>query len=261
MYGDGLFETVRVVKGIAPLWEYHCKRLIKGCEKLKIETDDKLIERLWSGLNRVIEIAGTKSDTCIVKLIISRGAGGRGYQVPEQSTATEVVICYPAPSYSSTHPSEGVNVTTCRYRLSENSYLAGIKHLNRLDQVLASSEVPKSSSEGIMLDQRGRLIEGTKSNILFFGDGEIVSPATDLCGVDGVARDFVFLNAQELGLSARFERVLPSAIHQFEGMAVTNSVLGIWPVRQMDGALLPISPLVYDIQRLFNEKLMFEYKV
>lgn len=261
MYGDGLFETIRVVNGEPLLWQYHCKRLLAGCIKLKIPTDDQLLQRLRAGLERVITEAGKASDTCVVKIVISRGSGGRGYQLPEQAKLSEVIICYPVPQYPQSHASEGVSVKTCHHRMSENPALAGIKHLNRLDQVLASSELEDSVSEGVMLDQRGRVVEGTKSNILFFEERGVVSPDTSLCGVDGVARQYIFDKAKKLGLNARIDTVLPSSIDQFKGMALINSVLGVWPVRRLDGKELPISPLVYEIQRMLNDNLMYEYKV
>ena len=261
MYGDGLFETVRVVNGKAPLWEYHCRRLDKGCKQLKIKTDAALFRRLWSGLQQVVSEAGRVSEICVVKIMITRGAGGRGYQPAPQSNPSEIIICYPAPSYPLTHASEGIQVTTCKHRLSENPALAGIKHLNRLDQVLASTELSDSVPEGLMLDQQGLIIEGTKSNVLLFKNNEIVSPITSLCGVDGVARSFIFDNLSILGIKGRFEHVESAQAFEFDGMAIVNSVLGIWPVRTLDCVELPISPLVSDIQRLFNNKLNFEFMI
>jgi len=259
MYGDGLFETVRVVKGKAPLWDYHCQRLEKGCKQLKIKTDADLPRRLWSGLQRVISEAGRTTEACVVKIMITRGAGGRGYQAAQQCSPTEIIICYPAPDYPTTHASQGIRVLTCQHRLSENSVLAGIKHLNRLDQVLASTELDDSVAEGLMLDQHGRVIEGTKSNILLFNNNEIISPITTLCGVDGVARSFIFDNLSSLGVKGRFEHIEPSQLFEFDGIAIVNSVLGVWPVRNLDGVDLPISPLVFEIQQLFNDMLNFEY--
>lgn len=271
MYGDGLFETIRVVKGEPLLWRYHTQRLAEGCKKLGLPIDSKLIERLRVGLEQVILKAGRHTENCIVKIVISRGVGGRGYQVPKKVTLTEVIICYPIPDYPLSYSLNGVALRTCQHRLSENPSLAGIKHLNRLDQVLASRELEQTIGldgnaenavvDGVMLDQSGQVIECTKSNIVFFEQDCIVSPDTRLCGVDGVARNYIFDSAKQLGLRTRIDNVLPSAISEFKGMAITNSVLGIWPVSQLDGVKLPISPLVYDIQRLLNEKLMYEYKV
>ncbi len=271
MYGDGLFETIRVVKGEPLLWGYHTKRLTDGCYKLGLPVDSGLTSRLRLGLERVVKQAEKYAEVCVVKIVVTRGGGGRGYQQPEQVKITEVIICYPAPEYSSSCSSEGVELRTCFHRLSENPALAGIKHLNRLDQVLASKEIAQwkmlaaakevSHLEGLMLDQSGHMIEGTKSNILLFEDGGIVSPDTRLCGVDGVARNYIFDCAKQIGLGTRIDTVLPASISKFKGMAITNSVLGIWPVCRLDGVKLPISPLVYDIQRLLNEKLMYEYKV
>ena len=168
MYGDGLFETVRVVNGEAPLWRYHYIRLAKGCERLKLSVDSQLSERLLSGLRRVVLEAGLESDSCVVKIMITRGVGGRGYGPPSHVVPSEVIICYPFPEYPLSYSRDGVAVSTCQHRLSENVMLAGLKHLNRLDQVLATEELDSLVAEGLMLDQRGHVIEGTKSNILFF---------------------------------------------------------------------------------------------
>ena len=259
MYGDGLFETVRVVNGSAPLWEYHCRRLERGCRQLKIQTDTELLRRLWSGLQRIVSEAGRTAETCVVKIMITRGLGGRGYLPSESSKPSEIIICYPAPVYPSAYASEGIVVSSCSHRLSENTALSGIKHLNRLDQVLASTELNDAVAEGLMLDQQGRVIEGTKSNILLFKNNEIVSPITTLCGVDGVARSFIFDNVSALGVKGHFEHIKPEQIVEFDGMAIVNSVLGIWPVRKLDDVELSISPIVFDIQTLFNDVLKFEY--
>lgn len=269
MYGDGLFETIRVVNGNPVLWDYHIKRLLEGSNKLALPIDSMLITRLRSGLDRVVKEAGRHTETCIVKIVISRGVGGRGYQSPEEINLTDVIICYPAPDYPLSFGLNGVQLRTCKHRLSENPHLAGIKHLNRLDQVLASRELQQgvlqgeasgsSVSEGLMLDQSGRAIEGTKSNILLFEKDCIVSPDMNLCGVDGVAKNYIFDCAKQIGLRTKIKNIMPSDIPEYKGMAITNSVMGIWPVNRLDGVELPISPIVYDIQRLLNEKLMYEY--
>lgn len=271
MYGDGLFETIRVVNGEPLLWRYHLKRLQLGCEKLGLPIDSQLFERLRSGLESVVKEAGRSTEICIVKIVISRGVGGRGYQLPEKVNLTEVVICYPAPEFPQSFGLDGVSLVTCRHRLSENPYLAGIKHLNRLDQVLASRELLSSARvysgtenlvfEGLMLDQSGYMVEGTKSNILLFEKDTIISPCLNKCGVDGVAKNYIFDCAKSLGLNTRTDKILPSAIFKYSGMAITNSVMGIYPVKELDGVKLPINPVVYHIQQLLNEKLMYEYKV
>lgn len=261
MYGDGVFETIRVVNGQPLLWDYHIKRLTHGCSVLKIPTDRNTVQQLRTGLDTVVAEAGSINKTCVVKLVVSRGAGGRGYQLPELPSVNKVIICYPAPEYPPSHSSVGINMLTCQHRLSENPVLAGIKHLNRLDQVLASAELTGEVAEGLMLNQAGQVIEGTKSNVIFFEERGIVSPDTRLCGVDGVARQYIFDNVSELGLDARIDTVKPSEIGRFKGMAIINSVLGLWPVSRLDGRELPLSPLASELQCFLNQQLMYEFEV
>ena len=261
MYGDGLFETIRVVNGDPLLWDYHIKRLQFGCKKLHIPVDFNFCDRLRDGLTRVVNEANRNSSNCVVKIVITRGAGGRGYLPPPEVRPTEVILCYPAPEYPESYSVNGIAMCTCQHRLSENGALAGLKHLNRLDQVLASAELDETVSEGLMLDQQGYVVEGTKSNILFFEDGGIVSPDTRLSGVDGIARQYIFDHAATLGLRTRIGKIMPTAIASFKGMAITNSILGIWPVNKLDGISLPINSSVYDIQRMLIEQLKYEYKV
>lgn len=261
MYGDGLFETVRVVKGVAPLWPYHCQRLALGCSRLGIDIDQALFGRLWEYLQRVIAKAGRETETCVVKIMITRGSGGRGYKPPSHVNPTEIVICYPPVVNPEVNLSKGISVSVCNHRLSENPALAGLKHLNRLDQVIASGELDESVAEGIMLDQKGNVIEGTKTNILFFDKKRVITPKTTVCGVEGVVRRFLFDNLAKVGLEGRVEEVALSDVDKFDGMAVTNSVIGLWPVQNFNGLDLRISPVIEIIKRLFKEELMFEYVV
>jgi len=158
-YGDGVFETIAVNKGNLLCWDKHYERLQFGCQILDFACPAK--ELLQNEAQQVISDAKE-----VLKIILTRGAGGRGYNPPKQITPTRIVANYPWPDYSDKQVKEGVKVRICDFRLGFNPKLAGIKHLNRLEQVLARNEwTDMGIAEGLMLDQNDNIIEGTMSNI------------------------------------------------------------------------------------------------
>ncbi|MEE9141695.1 MAG: aminodeoxychorismate lyase [Gammaproteobacteria bacterium] len=228
-YGDGLFETIAVLHGQAEHLERHLARLETGCRRLSISAPDRHVLR-----DEVQEVAG--NETRVIKIILTRGVGGRGYRKPENPSPTRIVTADPWPDYPETFENDGVRVRLCRQRLARNPALAGIKHLNRLEQVLARSEwVDTSIAEGLMLDDTGHVIEATQSNVFFVHAGVLVTPALDQAGVAGVVREVVLEHAERDGISCEVRDVDQAEIREFEEMFLTNSVIGIWPVKEYEG--------------------------
>ena len=121
----------------------------------------------------------------------------------------------------------------CRQRLGTQPGYAGLKHLNRLEQVLARSEF--DSGEGLMLDEEGCLVEGTSSNLFLLLDGRLHTPIIDRCGVAGVVRSLVLEVAREMRQPVVVRRILPEELEQAEGIFLTGSLLGIRAVDDIEG--------------------------
>ena len=142
-YGDGIFETILCEGGKPILLAGHIQRLINGCNRLNLSVQDQA-----KVLSEIREVA--KQDDCIIKIVITRGIRPRGYAYDkDDNTSTRIISRSPVLSIPSEYYAQGVSVTHCRYTLPSNHNLAGIKHLNRLDQILARSEVPPEFQEGV----------------------------------------------------------------------------------------------------------------
>lgn len=219
-YGDGLFETLRMVDGRVPLWPRHVARLRDGCARLRMpapDTDAILAEagRLATGLG-----------DAVARVTLSRGDGVRGYALPPSQQPRVVVQVSPL-SLDAGASSEGISVRLCETRLATQPLLAGMKHLNRLEQVLARAEWSDATwTEGLMLDDRGDVVCATAANVFAVFDGQLVTPPVDRCGVAGVARaEILAVRAVEVA------SIGPARLAEADEVFLTSAVRGILPVR------------------------------
>ncbi|HJR11185.1 MAG TPA: aminodeoxychorismate lyase [Rhodanobacteraceae bacterium] len=221
-YGDGLFETIRAIDGTAPLWTRHMARLREGCERLGLPAQDMRV--LAAELARVVR----HSTDCVAKIILTRGIGERGYAPPAHPAGTRVVMAFPAPALPPDWYREGIRVRCCALRLAAQPKLAGIKHLNRLEQVLARAEWSDADVvEGLLFDQRDNLVSATAANV-FVGMGDaLLTPPVDACGVAGVLRGTLL---DELP-GARVKTVTKEDLMRADEIFLTSSVRGVLPVR------------------------------
>ena len=224
-YGDGCFETVRILFKKPILWSEHLKRLKYACKTLQLSVNFDLLKSEVAQLIRV-----NKATNVILKIIITRGEGGRGYAPAVQSDCTRILqlIDYVAPSTSS-----GARVVVCRHRLSSNSFLGGIKHLNRLDQVLASAQIPADCDEGLCMDEAGYVIEGCRSNLLFAIDNKLVSPDLSKSGVEGVMLDHLIDEFGVKGIAVIRRTISMSELKRADEILLCNSVFGVWPIAEI----------------------------
>jgi len=216
-YGDGLFETIAVHNGKPLRWEGHWRRLEAGCVRLRIPLPDPVVVRAE------IDALSAGRSRAVVKLILTRGPGGEGYAPPLQPEPLRIVLRRPWPAFRR----EALRLRVCRTRLGNNPVLAGIKHLGRLEQVLARSEWGNEYDEGIVLDVNGAVIECTASNLFLWSrDGVLRTPALDGCGVAGVMREAVMETATRLGIAVRVDRFGLEAVETAAGLFITNAVTG-----------------------------------
>lgn len=228
-YGDGLFETIKIRNGKPVYWQRHIDRLSSGCKRLKISPQDTLL------LLAEATSLTSSLDQGVLKITITRGQGGRGYAFPDRVQVTRILAVYPEPDYPSILKLNGIKLKTCKTRLPINPLLAGIKHLNRLEQVLARSEFnPPEYHEGLMLDREGRPVEGVMSNIFWVRSGQLFTPALDNCGVEGVIRSIIIELAEKNSIACKIAAFNMDDLMTSDEVFMTNSLIGIWSVRQID---------------------------
>lgn len=224
LYGDGLFETILCEDGEPMLFAGHMQRLQSGCKTLGISKPDSQL--LLAELQQV-----ALQESCVVKIIITRGVSARGYQYDaNEESCTRIIYRSDLPSIPLSHYANGIRLYLCQHRLPENGKLAGIKHLNRLDQIVARSEWTQGFEEGITLSATDNIIEGTMSNIFIALNGKWLTPRLDLCGVKGVMREFILHNADKLSIQCEEANITLAQVKSADAIFVCNSVIGIWPV-------------------------------
>lgn len=233
-YGDGLFETVRLSVSAAgvglPLWKFHCERLMRDSKRLKIPLCEEVLQAHVERILAEARAAGIES--AVAKIVLTRGVGGRGYLPSVDAVPTICVGLYPPPAYPLEYSQRGVGLHQCVQPLSFNSLLAGIKHLNKLEYVMARSEWSDSNiPEGILLDAEGRIVEGTFTNVFLVRKGILITPLLKRCGVAGVMRQLIMqVLAPKLDLQVEEVDILQTDLAAADEVFVCNSVCGIWPV-------------------------------
>lgn len=229
-YGDGLFETLAVLQGKPRRWDAHMERLQRGVERLQLQGLDTAL--LSSETRRLC----ANVERAVLKIIITRGSGGRGYRGPDHVELTRVLQLHPWPDYPLEWQRQGVRLRICHMRLALQPALAGIKHLNRLEQVLARQEWnDPQTAEGLMLDTEDRVISGTMSNLFFVREGALYTPDLRLCGIAGVTRAAVLEAAQRGGVATHVGDFQLSDLENAQEIFLCNSVIGIWPVAALAG--------------------------
>ncbi|WLQ15283.1 aminodeoxychorismate lyase [Hahella aquimaris] len=254
-YGDGLFETILVVNGQPVLWDEHLARLRMGCERLRIPYDVDGVS-LLARLDDLLAESKGMSFKCVLKIVLTRGSGGRGYALPERQCPVEILGLFAAPDVVSIQ-AHGGSVRSLKSQTVEYGAYAGLKHLNRLEQVLASIELDGQAFEGLMFDASGRLVEGTRTNIFLWDEEKIFTPTLAKSGVKGVLRQYILNNAPEWGLHIDEANITRAELREIKGMALVNSVMGVIPVNQLDGKLLNINCVIKELQEKVHQKIPF----
>lgn len=231
-YGDGVFETIAVFRGEPRAWHRHMRRLFVGCAKLSIPQPDT--ELLRAEVSRLYKASGNGQERGVLKIIISRGSDGRGYRPPASPSPTRILALYPWPTHTAEWYKLGIRLHVCETPLSCNPALAGIKHLNRLENILAASEWQEQDiAEGLMCDMQGKVIEGTMTNIFAVVDDSLHTPDLRHCGVAGTMRARVIEAAVELGVKVSERSINMEELFTANELFVCNSILNIVGVRQL----------------------------
>jgi 4-amino-4-deoxychorismate lyase len=225
LYGDGLFETILVRDGTARFLAAHLVRLARGCARLGIPCD---ADALRAEVDQVVSRAPALA---ILKLMVTRGSALRRGYAPQAGAARRIITLWETTDTRAL--AAGVTLGIARTRAATNPALAGLKHLNRLDNVLAAAEIPDGHFDMLMLDVADRFVSGTSCNFFVARDGRLATPKLDSAGVAGVLRGIVQREAPKLGLVVQERALTLADLAAADEVLVTNARIGVVPVSRV----------------------------
>jgi 4-amino-4-deoxychorismate lyase len=242
-FGDGCFTTAAIRHGAVQLLEAHLRRLREGCARLMMPPVD------WARLESEMRAAAQPHAQGVLKVIISAGSGGRGYSRRGVSDATRIVSVSPWPAHYQPLRAQGVRLQTSPVRLAQNPLLAGIKHLNRLEQVLIRAHLDQSDAdEALVLDTAGAVVECCAAN-LFWRQGEnVFTPDLSQAGVDGVMRRHLMAQMAAAGQICHVVRAEAAQLLAADEIVICNALMPLLPVRQLDDRLFSARALYHRLQ-------------
>ncbi|MEN3029224.1 aminodeoxychorismate lyase [Chromobacterium amazonense] len=243
-YGDGVFRTLRLRGGRPWMWRWQYARLAADAARLRLEAPDEqlLLDELMA--------LGREHESAVAKIVLTRGAGARGYAMSAARAPTRIVSVSPWQGYPQEYGEQGVTARWCELRLSIQPALAGVKHLNRLENVLARSEWDDPAiQEGLLLDQDGWLVEGTMSNVYLLRGRQLLTPRLDRNGVNGAVRDWLTGNISDFGLEFIEMRLSAADLIDADAAFLSNSLMGIWPLARLGERVWTPSPLLQALRQ------------
>ena len=247
-YGDGVFRTMQVLQGRAVAWQRHYRKLSDDCNALGIvcPAEDIL-------LSDIAHLCSDNTD-CVIKIVVTRGESTRGYALPPLAQPTRIVSRSVYPFYPPQNAAQGVSLHLCRLRLSSQPLLAGIKHLNRLENVLARMEWNDPDfADGLLLDQSDNVIECTMSNLFMQHGKRLITPDLSQCGVAGVMRERIMEVATTIGYEVSATNFKLDALLAADEVIICNSLIGIWQVRQLGERRWPVGSTAEKLRPLLME--------
>lgn len=243
LYGDGVWETIGVQQGKPQLLDWHLQRLSAGLQALNISFPN------LEAFRAEILAACVAQERAALKLIVTRGSGQRGYSPATTTEPTHILQLSPWANYPDNYTEQGIRLTLCETRLAHQPRLAGFKHLNRLEQVLARAEFGGDYQEGLVCDYDGNVIEGTMSNLFVIRtDGSVCTPELTQCGIAGIMRRYIIQTLEKFGSQCHIHPLTLKDVEQAHALFMTNSLIGLWPVREFSGKQYTLPPLLRDLQ-------------
>ncbi|UCB54021.1 MAG: aminodeoxychorismate lyase [Thiotrichales bacterium] len=228
-YGDGIFETIACIDARPVFIEQHLDRMQRGADKLDIPFPDRQL--VLDDIHRLLTSANGDS---IIKLMLTRGRGERGYRFTGKPIATRICLHSARPDHVADWQQHGITAQFCETRVSRNASLSGIKSLNRLENVLAANELADTVDEGFMLDDDGNVVEGTMTNFFAVIDDTLVTPDLSYCGIHGIVREQIIQQAAKNNIPVHIRRISREQLAGAREIFICNSVIGVCPVRQLE---------------------------
>lgn len=255
-FGDGLFEVIPVKHGKLIFAKRHLDRLIEGCKILHIQPPTR------SELMRELREAAKGHSRAVLKLMVSRGPSGYAYHFDRDAPHVRVLARFPLPEFPDAYWDRGIHAHLCSMHMGHNGRLAGLKHMNRLEQVMAQSEWTDAddAQEGLMTDVEGSVIGGTASNVFaWLPHGVLATPSLRLCGVAGVVRGFLMEKAEAAGIQIRCATLSLSELMQAPEIFVCSSLIGVWPVVRIGHWKYSVGDVTRRAQAWYQEAENFEH--
>ena len=227
-YGDGVFRTLVMREGQPENWPLHYQKLVADCAAIKIVCPSA--DMLINDLGQLF----LPSETAVAKIIVTRGEGERGYAPPAITAPMRVVVKTTMPDYPKSYSEEGVNLHVCKTQLAAQPLLAGVKHLNRLENVLARMEWNDPTiADGIMFDTQNNVIECTAANIFARFNDTLKTPNLNQCGIAGITRQRIIDHAHLWHLKIKIEQINLEQLLNADEVIISNSLFTTWQVQQI----------------------------
>lgn len=247
IYGDGVFRTLLIRQGKPVLWQQHYNKLQHDCAEIGIKCPP--VQLLESELGQLIQ----GSADGVARITITRGISNRGYAPAVNPQVTRILNLSSMPEYPQTYFTQGISMHVCKLRIAHQPRLAGIKHLNRLENVLAAAEWADANiAEGLLQDKDEHIIEGTRSNLFLVRNGNLYTPDLSKCGVAGVQRERVMEYAKQHKIVCKVTDLTMDDLLSADEIFVVNSVIGLWPVRAVHRFSCNHFPVSLHIQDWLN---------
>lgn len=255
LLGDGLFETMRVVKGRPFRMAQHLERMTRGAEfvRIKLPYTAKEIQKYSAEL-----IERNQMPDAILRVTISRGIGPRGYSSKGSGPPTIVMTLSPLPEFNPNEPVQW-SLVTSPFRVPASDALSSFKTSSKVLNILARAEAEeRGADEALLLNTNGEAAEAAGGNMFWVYRDRICTVPTGRGVLPGITRAVVLEICQSLGLETNKRVIKPEMLRNAEGIFVTTSALGIVPIVSFDGEPVAPSPLVDQIATSYNEMLMSE---
>jgi 4-amino-4-deoxychorismate lyase len=245
-YGDGLFTTAKILNGKIQYLASHLHRLCLGCEKLGLVVPNKI------DLSEQLTTVAQKYSLAVLKVIITAGNGGRGYARSVTSHNDVIIMVHDFPKHYDELAINGVTLGESNQQIGINPMLSGLKHLNRLEQVLLRQELSQSKYDDLIVSNvNGDVIEATSANLFFWHNERLCTPDITNSGVNGIMRLRILQSYPDTVI----KKVTLADLNNSQAMFICNCVMGVMPVNRYNGNILSIK-LPLSVRDLINEKVL-----
>lgn len=237
-YGDGLFETVRVYGGRPFLLDRHLERLMRGAAELELNFQGGAIE-LADAANQLLET--NRIEEGYLRLALTRGTGARGLWPanPADQQVTLIITGDSSIPYREEHYEKGFTATMVSFPRNERSPVVRLKSLNFLENILGRREAcRRGADEGLFVNGKGHLAEGTVSNLFIVRQGALYTPPVTAGILEGITRNLILEMAEDICDAVIEKNLEPASLYEADEAFLTNSLVEVIALVRVDGHLI-----------------------